>query len=186
MVQIGAPAPCFRSPALVDGQLTYVDLARFRTRWAVLCFVHRLELLEAVFLDRHVDGFLKQGLALLAVSPKPEPLHEGWITQFGRLRVPILADPLRRLHRRYRIVATEASPRCHTFLIDPDGLLHFHLVHDLNGRGMSAILETPRANRTQEAQRSSADQGVRNRLPERPGGYSAQTVPDPMLATAEE
>jgi len=156
MIQIGAPSPSFRLPAMVDGRLTFVDLAQFRTQWVVLCFIPRLELVEAVFLDRHVDGFLKQGISLLAVSPKQELLHEGWINQFGSLRVPIVADPLRRLHRRYRIGATEASPRCQTFLIDPEGLLRFHLVHDLNDRGMSAILEILRTNRTQDAQRSSA------------------------------
>jgi hypothetical protein len=88
------------------------------------------------------------------------------------------------------------------------------LVHDLNGRDMSALLEILRANRTQEAQRSVAGQGVRNRLPVGSGalpadsrplatkgsgtapftgagrvpdpGCSAQPVPDPILGTAEE
>jgi alkyl hydroperoxide reductase subunit AhpC len=156
MIQIGAPSPSFRLPALVDGQLALVDLAHFRTQWVVLCFVPRLELLEAVFLDRHVDAFHREGVSFLAVSPGQDPLHEGWINQFGSLRVPIVADPLRRLHRRYRINATETPPRCQTFFIDPDGLFRFHLVHDLNGRGMSALLEILPANRTQDTQRSTA------------------------------
>lgn len=189
MIQIGAPSPSFRLPAMVDGQLTFVDLAQFRTPWVVLCFIPRLELVEAVFLDRHVDSFHKQGVSFLAVSPKHEPLHEGWINQFGSFRVPILADPLRRLHRRYRLAAVDTSSRCQTFLIDPEGLLRFHLVHDLNGRGMGAILEIFRANRTQDAQRSSAghlEAGHAQDQTSVPVGIGAREGSQGCRATAED
>lgn len=189
MLQIGAPSPQFRLPALVDGQLALVDLAHFRTQWVVLCFIPRLEMVEAVFLDRHVDAFHKQGVSFLAISPKPEPLHEGWIKQFGTLSVPIVADPLRRLRRRYRIAAMETPPRCQTFLIDPEGLLRFHLVHDFNGRGMSAILEIFCANRTQDTQRSTAGHLETGHAQDRthvPAGIGASEGSQGCRATAED
>lgn len=156
MRRIGERAPRFRVPALMEGAFIYIDSARFQGRWMVLCCLPSLGLVEPTFLDQQVEAFAQKGASLLAVGPEDDSLHQPWASRIGKLRVPILADPLRRLRRSYGIARAYAPGRCRTFLMDPDGLLQFHLVHDLNGREMSALLEIIGAGQSQKAQRSTA------------------------------
>src|SRR5579884_145484 len=121
MLLIGHRAPRFRVPALRDGALTYLDSAGLRGRWVVLCCLPRLSLVEATIVDRQAATFADYRAEFLAVAPDDRTL--------------------RRLHRAYGLVQDQTLTRCRTFLIDPDGLLRFHLVHDLTGRGLGAIME---------------------------------------------
>jgi alkyl hydroperoxide reductase subunit AhpC len=150
MRRIGERAPCFWFPALVEGNLTYIEFASFRGRWVALCFLASLGLIESVFLDRRTEAFAREGAALLAVVPDDRALRRPWCSQFGKLPIPLLTDPLKRLHRAYGMVASQHQGRCRSFLIDPNGIIRFHLVHDLNGRDMDALLEIIGASQGQE------------------------------------
>jgi alkyl hydroperoxide reductase subunit AhpC len=141
MLLIGHRAPRFRVPALRDGALTYLDSAGLRGRWVVLCCLPRLSLVEATIVDRQAATFADYRAEFLAVAPDDRTLRRPWLVRLGALRAPLLVDPLRRLHRAYGLVQDQTLTRCRTFLIDPDGLLRFHLVHDLTGRGLGAIME---------------------------------------------
>lgn len=121
----------------------------------ILCCLPSLGLVEPTFLERQVEAFAQKGASLLAVGLEEDPLHQPWVSRIGKLRIPILADPLRRLRRSYGIARAYAPGRCRTFLVDPDGLLRFHLVHDLSGREMNALLEIIGAGQGQNAQRSA-------------------------------
>jgi alkyl hydroperoxide reductase subunit AhpC len=129
-----------------------MDSVQFQGRWTVLCFVPGLGLIEALFLNRQVEAFAQKGASLLAVSPEDAPFHHPWVSQISTVRVPILADPLGLVRRRYGITQAYAPGRCRSFLLDPDGLLRFHLVHDLSSRGMGALLEIIGTCQSQEAQ----------------------------------
>jgi alkyl hydroperoxide reductase subunit AhpC len=150
MTRIGKRPPPFRVPALVEGHLTYIGPGGFEGRWVALCFLFSLGLVESVFLDRRSDAFMREGAALLVVVPDDRVLRRPWCGQFGRLRVPLLTDPLGRLHRAYGTVASPHHGRCRTVLIDPNGIIRFHLIHDLNGRGLAALLDIIAASRGQE------------------------------------
>lgn len=141
MLHIGQRAPRFRVPALRDGALTYLDSAGLHGRWVVLCCLPRLSPVEATIVARQAETFARYGAELLAVAPEDDALRRPWLSRLGLLSVPILVDPVRRLRRAYGLIPDQVSTRCRTFLIDPDGLLRFHLVHDLNGRGLSAVTE---------------------------------------------
>ncbi len=153
MRRIGDHVPFCRIPALVEGGLQYVELGQFRPRWVLLCFLPRLTQVEATILHRQAAfGFLAESeVSLVAVGPETTILHESWTRQIGGLRLVILADPLCRLHRTFGVEPATASRRCQSFVIDPEGILQFLMVHDLNGCGISALAEIFKAGLTQPA-----------------------------------
>lgn len=141
MIRIGQQVGCFRLPGLVHGSLTYVDFRQYRGNWIALCFLSSVGLLDALILDGHAQAFAQEATSLLAVGLDPRALAGSCSGSIAKLRIPILADPLRQLHRAYGIGRTPTPGRCRSFLIGPDGKLRFYLVHDLNGKGVSALLE---------------------------------------------
>ncbi len=152
MRRIGDHVPFCRIPALVQGALQYVELGQFKPRWVLLCFLPRLTQVEAAILHRQADfGFVAESeVSLVAVGPDTTILHESWTRQI-RQRLVILADPLYRLHRAFGIEPATESRRCQSFVIDPEGILQFLMVHDLNGCGVSALAEIFKAGLTQPA-----------------------------------
>lgn len=134
--------PPFSRPALQNGALKYLDFSALYGRWVVLCCLPRLNLVEATIVSCQAEKLTPDGADFLAVALEDRALHRLWLSRLGMLQVPILVDPLLWLHRSYGVVLGQASTRCRTFFIDPDGLLRFHLVHDLNGRGLSAVTKS--------------------------------------------
>lgn len=70
-----------------------------------------------------------------------QSLDRSWLNEPGPYPFLLLADPIGRLHCQYGLDSRSAPTRCHSFLIDPHGCLQFQLVHDLNDRGMKALVE---------------------------------------------
>lgn len=152
MIRIGQTAPHFRAPALVDGTLRYINSTQFSAHWVMLCFVPRLGLVETSFLDRQANSrhFARHGCSLLAVASAGNTLHQPWLGRIGRMKPILLADPLGHLHRAYR-VSIDPTSRCRSFLTDPEGVLRFQIMHDLNGRGISVLSEILEATRRHPA-----------------------------------
>lgn len=153
MRRIGDHVPFCRIPASIEGVLRFVHLGQFRPRWLLLCFLPRLTQVEAAILHRQAAfGFIAESeVSLVAVGPDTTILHESWTRKIGGMRLVILADPLHRLHRAFGIEPATASRRCQSFVIDPEGILQFLMVHDLNGCGVSALAEIFKAGLTQPA-----------------------------------
>ena len=151
MIRIGIRIPRLRVPGLVDSDLKWIDLSLFGDQWQALCFAPTLGLVEATFLDRHVDAFCRSGACLLVVDPQTgAPARQNG---FGKRSLPILADPFGRLRRTFGLPRNAPPSRCWTFLIDPAQIVRFHLVHDLNGRDLTALLEVLNHNRHADQQR---------------------------------
>src|SRR5574341_1865159 len=117
MRRIGRQVGPFRLPGLVHGSLTYIDSRQFRGEWIVLCFLPRVGFLEALILDGHAPAFAREATLPLAVGFDPRAFAGSCSGSMAKLRVPILADPLRRLHRAYGIGGKSAPGRCRSFLI---------------------------------------------------------------------
>ncbi len=150
MTRISQLFPHVRVSAFVKGSLTYFDIAACRGRWIAFCCVPSLELVEVTFLDRQARAFAQESALLLAVSPNAKPFHQPWFGQTPSLELILLADPLLRFHRALGMTVPQEYARCRSFLIDPDGILRFDLIHNLNGRGMSALKEMLIAHQGQE------------------------------------
>jgi len=153
MERTGKAALYVRVPAVVEAELAYLDLAQFRDRWVALCFMPHLEPPEATFLGGHAEKFAREHVSLLAIAPDSALFDRQWISRFGNQRLPLLADPLRRLRRRFDVPRNPIG--CQTFVIGPDGLTRCRIAHDLTDWSLRTILELLRASRTQGLQRAT-------------------------------
>ncbi|MBX3300954.1 MAG: redoxin domain-containing protein [Nitrospira sp.] len=139
--RIGQKALTFRFPAVVDGEVSYIGPKEFLGQWLVLSFVPALGESEIMLWNRHGQELAELGVALLLVPPEAQTLHgkQSFCTQ--HMHFVVAGDPMRRLQRLYGGPTTQSPGRGRTFLIDPDGLLRFHLVHSLTERGMGVLTE---------------------------------------------
>ena len=152
MIRVGRRAPRFQLPALVEGELRCLDSAHLAGRWQVLCFVPWLGPGEAALLDGQGRMLARLEAVFLAVAPKHFSLHQpvcgGGV---GIRTASLIIDPLGRLHRCYGIARPPTPAKCNTFLIDREQVVRFHLIHDLEAKGMEALRElmtlTPWQNR---------------------------------------
>jgi alkyl hydroperoxide reductase subunit AhpC len=150
MRRIGEQALTFRIPAVVEGEVTYIDPDEFLGQWVVLSFVPGLGQSERALWDEQGKDMEEHGAALLLVPVETQALYLERSLRRGRVHFTIVGDPLGRLHRLYGGPTTHSSGRARTFLIDPGGILRFHLLHSLNERGMAALMELLQAFQDQE------------------------------------
>ena len=129
MKRNGMRALDFHGTALVGGVLTYLNGTRYMNRVVALCFLPYVGLLSAGEIDRHAARFDKVGATLLIVS-SGGPLHRLWIGHQDKPNTPVLEDLCGRLHRLFGVAAREQSARCHTFMIDRNGILRLRVTHD--------------------------------------------------------
>ena len=61
------------------------------------------------------------------------------VIDLQELAVPLLTDPLNRLHRAYGMSCSCSSGKANTFLIDPDRILRHHIIHELTTWNMEAL-----------------------------------------------
>lgn len=120
----------FHAPALVGRQLTYLSGKQFVGRLVALCFLPYTGYVAAEALDRHAERFQRIDATLLIVSSGVRPFHRLWIDYWEKPWLPVLVDPCGRLHRSFGVAVAEPSPRCHTFVIDREGILRLRVTHD--------------------------------------------------------
>ncbi|MGD9850578.1 MAG: redoxin domain-containing protein [Nitrospirales bacterium] len=138
---IGRPIPRIRVPALNKGNLVILDISQFKGQWVTLCCPSRFGLVECLFLDLYRKDWEQQGALLLGLVSGTYAFHEPWIQQVTRLGLPLLSDPLGRVCRALKLSKLSDLSRCQSLIINPRGIVEYHLIHDLSGRGMNAILE---------------------------------------------
>lgn len=142
MKRNGMHALDFHGPALVERHLTYLRGTRYMNRVVVLCFLPYVGLLSADEIDRHAARFEEAGATLLIVSSGGRPLHRLWIEQQNKPNTPVLGDLCGRLHRLFGVAAAERSARCHTFMIDQEGILRLRVTHDFVDRDLETLRMT--------------------------------------------
>lgn len=140
-----AHALTFSGPALVKGELTYLDSACYANRVVVLCFLPSIGLVPAGLIDRQAERFREIGAALVMVASGARPFHRVWIGHQEKPLLPVLADPCGRLHRTFGVVAADPARRCHTFVIDRTGVLRLRVSHDFMEHDLTVLQELIRA-----------------------------------------
>jgi alkyl hydroperoxide reductase subunit AhpC len=138
-VSIGKPVPRFRLTAVVNGEYTHLDPAVLADRWIVLCFPAGLRAVDLVCLNHQSAHFARTGALLLGVASNQMLLQPFHHLQLQRLTVPLLTDPLNRLHRAYGMSCSPPSGKANTFLIDPARILRHHIIHELTTWNMEAL-----------------------------------------------
>jgi peroxiredoxin 2/4 len=154
IAKVGQPAPDFNLPSTkdMDTLAENISLADYKGKWLILLFypldftfVCPTEL--TAFSDR-LDELQGIGAEVLGVSTDSVHSHRAWIKtprdQNGieGLAYPLLSDVGGRLAAKYNILVEDANIALRgLFIINPEGILQYAVVHDLNiGRSVDETL----------------------------------------------
>lgn len=151
---IGNPAPPFDLPCtrFPDPSRHRASLQDYRGRWLLLLFYPRDFSLvcptELISLSQRFEEFEAQQCALLGVSCDPVDLHERWMATplarggLGGLNFPLASDIDGSISRAYGVYQPSQQLAVRgLFLIDPEGLVQYQVVHALSvGRRSQEVL----------------------------------------------
>lgn len=152
--KVGKPAPDFNLPSTKNMETLKenVKLSDYKGKWLVLLFypldftfVCPTEL--TAFSDR-LDELQGIGAEVIGISTDSVHSHRAWIKtprdQNGieGLQYPLASDVAGRLAAKYNILVEEANIALRgLFIINPEGILQYAVVHDLNiGRSVDETL----------------------------------------------
>jgi len=154
LAKVGKPAPDFNMPSTknLETLAENVKLADYKGKWLILLFypldftfVCPTELIH--FSDR-LDEFEGVGAEVLGVSTDSVHSHRAWLKTpkdkngIEGVKYPIASDVGGKLARAYNILVEEANIALRgLFIINPDGVLQYSVIHDLNiGRSVDETL----------------------------------------------
>jgi peroxiredoxin 2/4 len=154
IAKVGQPAPDFDLPSTknMETLAENIKLSDYKGKWLILLFypldftfVCPTEL--TAFSDR-IDELNGIGAEVLGVSTDSVHSHRAWINtprdQNGieGLAYPLLSDVGGRLAAKYNILVEDANIALRgLFIINPEGVLQYSVVHDLNiGRSVDETL----------------------------------------------
>lgn len=154
---VGKIAPTFKMNAVKgDGNdFVKVNLEDYKGKWLVM-FFYPLDFTfvcptEITGFNKKIEDFKKEGAELLAVSCDSEHSHKAWINNgLGKLEFPMASDMTKSVSREYGILIEEEGISLRgLFIIDPEGVVRYSVVHDLNvGRSVDETLRVLKALKT--------------------------------------
>jgi peroxiredoxin (alkyl hydroperoxide reductase subunit C) len=154
LAKVGKPAPDFNMPSTknMETLAESVKLSDYKGKWLILLFypldftfVCPTEL--TAFSDR-LDELNGVGAEVIGISTDSVHSHRAWVKTprdkngIEGLRYPLASDVGGRLAAKYNILVEEANIALRgLYIINPDGVLQYAVVHDLNiGRSVDETL----------------------------------------------
>jgi alkyl hydroperoxide reductase subunit AhpC len=156
---VGLPAPDFTlETALGNGkEFGKVSLSDYRGKWLVM-FFYPLDFTfvcptEIIAMSDAIEEFQDLDAEVLGISVDSIHSHRAWINTprdqngLGGLNFPLAADFNKTTARAYGVLDEEAGVAFRgLFIIDPDGILKYQVVTDLNvGRSTEETLRVLQA-----------------------------------------
>lgn len=126
---------------MVNGDLVNVNFTTFRGHWTLFCVLPCLSRLALCLLDQQASRFTRQEALLAGFIPHEFPFRDIGMEDITALSFPLLTDPVGRLSRAFGLVSPRDPEKGQSLLFDPEGRGRYHLIHDLNGRGMAFVSE---------------------------------------------
>lgn len=155
--RIGTPAPQFRMPSTrnLETLKDDVSLHDYQGKWLVL-FFYPLDFTfvcptEITAISDKVEDFRAAGAEVLGVSTDSVHSHRAWINDgLGPIQFPLASDFSKETARAYGVlVEDEGIALRGLFIIDPEGVLRYSVIHDLNvGRSVDETLRVLQALQT--------------------------------------
>jgi peroxiredoxin (alkyl hydroperoxide reductase subunit C) len=154
LAKVGKPAPDFNMPSTknMETLAENAKLSDYKGKWLILLFypldftfVCPTEL--TAFSDR-LDELTGVGAEVIGISTDSVHSHRAWIKTprdkngIEGLKYPLASDVGGRLAAKYNILVEEANIALRgLYIINPDGVLQYAVVHDLNiGRSVDETL----------------------------------------------
>jgi peroxiredoxin 2/4 len=145
---IGKPAPDFRMVTTKDlntleHEATVQD---YRGKWLVLFFYPAdftfICPTEVLAFNAAVPAFAALDAELLGVSTDGIHSHVAWMEfHIGKLDFPLASDRSQAVSRAYDVLDGEGQSARAVFIIDPDGVVRYEVIHDDSvGRSVEEVL----------------------------------------------
>lgn len=162
VAKVGQKAPEFSMPTTknIDTLDHNAELANYRGKWLVL-FFYPLDFTfvcptEIRGFNSKLSEFSSIGAEILGVSTDSVYSHRAWIKTpvndggLGGLNYPLASDITKQVARDYGVLVEEEGIALRgLFIIDPDGILRYQVVTDLNvGRSIDETLRVLQALQT--------------------------------------
>lgn len=155
-LQVGSPAPDFDVQAYVAGAFKHVRLSEYRGKWIMLFFYPR----DFTFVcPTEIKGFAAEeptftalNTVIIGASTDSEWSHKAWFERdLPEVQFPIIADTSHEVSKAYGVLLEDGAALRGTFIIDPNGILKYVVVSDLNvGRSVKETLRVLTALQTGE------------------------------------
>jgi len=148
LAMVGEPAPSFTLDAVVGNELKKICLTDFRGKWVILFFYPNdfsfVCPTEIKGFNQKLEAFKKLNAVVLGASADSKYSHLAWIKSgaLGNLSYPLLSDFKKEVAALYGILdEKQGIPLRGLFIIDPDGVLQYLVVHNLSvGRSVEETL----------------------------------------------
>ncbi|MFB3881980.1 MAG: peroxiredoxin [Armatimonadota bacterium] len=149
-------APYFALEGVVGGVFGTVRLSDYRGKWLVLffypldfTFVCPTEIRE---FSRRIEEFRAAGAEIATISVDSKFSHLAWQKEIGQVAYPMLSDITKEVSRQYDVLLADQGVALRgLFLVDPEGIVRYELVHDLSvGRSVDETLRVLKALQTGE------------------------------------
>jgi len=155
MIKIGEKTPDFTLEAYHNQEIKNINLADYRGKWVTLFFYPK----DFTFVcPTEIKGFASKekdfeeaNCSILGASTDSAHSHKAWIERdLQEVKFPILADTNHKLSRNFGILKEdEGISQRGTFIIDPEGILRYIVVSDLNvGRSIDETFRVLKALQT--------------------------------------
>jgi alkyl hydroperoxide reductase subunit AhpC len=151
MLQVGQNAPDFTEDAVVGGDFKKISLSDYKGKWLVL-FFYPLDFTfvcptEITAFSDAVESFKKLGADVVGASVDSKFSHLAWTQQprdkggLGEIKYPLMQDLTKKICDDYGVLLPGGVALRGLFVIDPEGVLQYQVVHNLNfGRSVSEVL----------------------------------------------
>lgn len=145
--KVASPAPRFSGEAYIDGAITKISSADYRGKWIVL-FFYPLDFTfvcptEITGFSEAKEEFESRNAKVIACSVDSVHSHKAWCEgSLGKVKIAMLSDVTKKIAYDYGVLLEKDGIALRgTFIIDPDGILKYSVVHDLNvGRSVEETL----------------------------------------------
>lgn len=137
MSLVNLTAPDFELEGVSGGDFTTLRLQEYRGQWVVLffypldfTFVCPTEIRE---FNKRLAEFTELHAAVLSISVDSKYTHLAWQnSELGKIDFSMLSDLTKRTSRAYGVLLEEEGVALRgLFIIDPDGLVKYEVVHGL-------------------------------------------------------
>lgn len=146
------PAPDFAAEAVMpDMSFKQITLSDYTGKWLVL-FFYPLDYTfvcptEITAISDRIEDFKNMDAEVVGCSVDSKFTHLSWIQTprnkggLGKLEYPLLADLTKKIGTDYGVLLPGGMTLRGLFIMDPDGVVRYQVVHDLGiGRSVDEVL----------------------------------------------